>query len=165
MHPGSIPGGASTDFSRQFIPERGTGFGKRPLSLLFQAIYVSLTISGEFGHVFSWRHPPSPNAFGGSLSPAFFLFGAGPGAQGATFHSSGGSYGGISAQGAICLLNRQAGLAIPPSSSCSAIAQLVEQATVNRPVAGSSPARGATFSPAICIRSFPSLQGAWPFLL
>ena len=30
--------------------------------------------------------------------------------------------------------------------SCSAIAQLVEQATVNRPVVGSSPTRGATSS-------------------
>lgn len=29
----------------------------------------------------------------------------------------------------------------------SAIAQLVEQATVNRPVVGSSPTRGATFLP------------------
>lgn len=31
------------------------------------------------------------------------------------------------------------------AARCSAIAQLVEQATVNRPVVGSSPTRGATF--------------------
>ena len=33
------------------------------------------------------------------------------------------------------------------ASRCSAIAQLVEQATVNRPVVGSSPTRGATLTP------------------
>lgn len=39
-----------------------------------------------------------------------------------------------------------------PVSSCSAIAQLVEQATVNRPVAGSSPARGATSFPLLPLK-------------
>ena len=33
------------------------------------------------------------------------------------------------------------------AARCSAIAQLVEQATVNRPVVGSSPTRGASASP------------------
>ena len=35
------------------------------------------------------------------------------------------------------------------AARCSAIAQLVEQATVNRPVVGSSPTRGATLFPTV----------------
>jgi hypothetical protein len=35
---------------------------------------------------------------------------------------------------------------------CSSVAQLVEQPAVNRRVAGSSPARGATFSRLLCSR-------------
>lgn len=148
--------GPPSKFPDNSFASRSACFAERRYLHLLQTVYSRLTISGEFGHVFSWRHPPSPNAFGGSLSPASFLSGAGfcaivwRGVR--AFHSSGRYSGGFSAPGAICLLNRQAALAIPPSSSCSAIAQLVEQATVNRPVAGSSPARGATLFPSRHIR-------------
>lgn len=69
------PGGASSIFPENPATQRQACLAERPLFDFLQTIYPVLTIPGEFGHVFSWRHPPSPNAFGGSLSPASFLSG------------------------------------------------------------------------------------------
>jgi hypothetical protein len=44
-------------------------------AVFFETVYLRLTKWADVAFVFSWRHPPSPNAFGGSSSPAFFLAG------------------------------------------------------------------------------------------
>ena len=73
-----------------------------------------------------WRHPPSPNASAGVRSRHFFI------QKCIFFRQTQKRY-----------LTEEFGLLLSAFQSCSVIAQLVEQATVNRPVVGSSPTHGA----------------------
>ena len=93
-----------------------------------QIVNRPLTIINHFEPVFSLETPTITQCLGGSFLPPFFC-------PKFTFF----------ARSHVLGLTGKKGLLLSPFQRCSVIAQLVEQATVNRPVVGSSPTHGATF--------------------
>ena len=91
-----------------------------------QIINRLLTIINHFDPVFSLETPTITQCLGGSFLPPFFC-------PKFTFF----------ARSHVLGLTGKKGLLLSPFQRCSVIAQLVEQATVNRPVVGSSPTHGA----------------------